>query len=854
MSDDLDDDEVLALTLFDSFFCDNIGLYFKLIGKETDDNYIDRLKMIAEQNQEKEKSKTVESNSEDVAELDEIKNLKEQLAARDKQLKDNEDVYEAQLQTMKIEYDSIKKDLTNANQKIQELHYESQKAEAEIASLQARVNIDDLEEVAEVSTINDYDYISLCEVLPTDFSGKQSLLRLADIERNGTIEAFRENEDIPKRFGNRSKLFMKNGPSESGAVGVWKWRALPNLTDPSRDFIESEFIPGINPIKIVTFEGCKTADELLEIIKTGIEVELTTSRILFSVYLAKGQFIGFLCRSRDLEQNGSKIKLIDTVMSLPRYDFSVKDTVRLSNDALFYRSISIGIPSDIINIRDPFDIVKKVIISRNSWQIFKQKGKTRGEWKSMRDLLEGMDTVSVVDDIVHAANCSYKDAQCMLDEFIKYAKDYIDGNSIEDSIIAAVITVNPDLMERCKNIIMEDWIAENLKAVEDAEKTITELKTQIEETKAELIREEQKGKEIISIQKAEAEKELAVIRAEHDSLEASLQTIKDTINAKERLATDVEASVEKRIRQAQADAADFIAGLAFVPQVVAKQDETDFELKINGYTAGYDLISEDLEESVSWEDTLDTISFELRDAGVIDGFALPLAAYMYAAYLNRCPLIMIGPNSNAIIDAFSGAIFGRTVGTLECSDKYSAGSIRKCFSSSDKIIKITNPFSNEWVNRIPEIITKNSEKYFFVVHPYSEDLLIEPKSLYSYMLPIFTDLLIEKAPAGQITGGKQMNNYKEFQIVNRTNIHGKILTEMHAPLLVRSNIQTLLSNMHAMLNDKNIDYDVLFALFPYAYATMQMPLLLDAINNEKKTLSVSKYLRDTIIGMYSGNE
>ena len=123
------------------------------------------------------------------------------------------------------------------------------------------------------------------------------------------------------------------------------------------------------------------------------------------------------------------------------------------------------------------------------------------------------------------------------------------------------------------------------------------------------------------------------------------------------------------------------------------------------------------------------------------------------------------------------------------------------------------------------------------------------------MLPIFTELFIEKAPTGRIIGGKPADAYKEFSIVEGKKSHGKLLVEMHASLLIRTRIQTLLSNMHAMLGDQNSDYDVMFALFPFAYATMQMPLLINAIKNEgKKMLSVSKDLLETLVGMYGVNE
>ena len=123
------------------------------------------------------------------------------------------------------------------------------------------------------------------------------------------------------------------------------------------------------------------------------------------------------------------------------------------------------------------------------------------------------------------------------------------------------------------------------------------------------------------------------------------------------------------------------------------------------------------------------------------------------------------------------------------------------------------------------------------------------------MFPIFTELFIERVPTGRIIGGKPADAYEEFSIVEGKKSHGKLLVEMHAPLLVRTRIQSLLSNMHAMLGDQNSDYDVLFALFPLAFATMQVPLLINAIKNEeKKTLSVSKDLLETIVGMYGVNE
>lgn len=76
---------------------------------------------------------------------------------------------------------------------------------------------------------------------------------------------------------------------------------------------------------------------------------------------------------------------------------------------------------------------------------------------------------------------------------------------------------------------------------------------------------------------------------------------------------------------------------------------------------------------------------------------------------------------------------------------------------------------------------------------------------------------------------------------------------MHTSLLIRTRMQNILSNMHDMLQDNNADYDVIFALLPYA--TMQASLILDAIQDEdNKKLPVSKDILELIEGLYGENE
>lgn len=816
-----DEDEAMARTLSESAFSNNLSLYFKLIKKGDDERNIAKLrKYMAD--------KATPVSDEEPCNDSESVNLRERLKISEEQL----NICKNQLQSLK-----------EANASM----------EQELAGFRVRIQYDDTEEVPATIESHDFDYISLCEVSEPDYTGQVWLNRLADIRKNGTIEVFYEDENMPKYFGNRSRIFFKDGPNEAGTIGVWNWKSTPNNNDSSRDYVTSEFNSAVEPIEIIVIQECKTDRELIEKIKAGVDVEMTSRRVVFAAYLSKAQYVGVLCRYSDLEQVGSLTKLNKKVISLPKYDISGRDLTHLSNGKTYYRSISIGIPSEVVNVKDPMDIVKTVILARNSWQMFKQQGKTRGEWKNIRDFLDGLDTTFILDDIVSSANCSHSEAIKMLSDFIEYARSYIDGTSIEDKILSAVIVSNPELMKRCKSLVMDEWIAENKTSVDEANAQLDGLQQEIKEAQG-----------CIEKQKTEAEKELAAVKEKHDRLNAELQTLSDGISEKEKLAADVEVAVAQRIHQAQNNAADFIATLAFAPKATLDVPEniaalSNLEVKTHTedtgrYVSGTELNSDDLEIASTWSDMLNTISSELIEAGVASKLSLPLAAYMYAAYITKSPLLMVGPNANAIADAFSGAVFGKSAGTLECTENYNSRSVEDCHSSEDLVVKVVNAFSPNWIGRLPDITSKE-DKFYIAVHPYSEDLQIEPKSLYSYMLPLFTELFVEKKPTGYILGGCCGRNYKEFNSVTLSKCHNKILTEMHTSLMVRTRIQTLLSYMHSMLNDQNPDYDVIFALLPYAYATMQTPLILDAVQDgDKKTISISKSLSESINALYGENE
>ena len=850
---DIDENMAIAKALSHSVFSENTELYCKLINKGFDAATLKKsIESLKQDENDKMKTDATEADNKkcDSCNIDQLKN---DLIVCHEQMERAEASHETELKALQEERDSLKVELQKLQQDYQNLKREYDEDEVELVDLRARAHYVDYEEVIEEESVNgiEYDYCSLCEVDFPDDQGYKRAERLADII-NGHIEAFYVNNLKPKIYENRSVIFYKDGPTELGEVGIWRWSAVQNKVDSSRDYVKSEFDSRNTPIEVIIVDACNTTEELLKKIKNGVDVVLNTQKVMFAYYHSKSHYTGFLCKSKDIEQKGKTLKISQRVISLPRYEFTGKDITHLTNGKSYYRSLRIGMPDEIVNIKNPLDIVRTIILSRSSWSLFKERGKTRSEWRGITELLERMDNQSIIDSIVSEASCSKKEAQKMLNDFIENASDYISGTTVEDKIIAAVVSVNTELMDRCKSLIMDDWQEDHQTAIDAANAELDGLKKRREALDTEYL----EAKKMIQIQKEEAESELEEIIREQDSLLDKLQELSDEIESKEKLASDVEIAVKNRIRQAQNEAAEFIAEMSFAPRMVIENYEPK-ELKqdivsVNKvcdketcYYAGKALLGEAPEVNSFWNDTINTIADELQVAGVIDKYSLPFAAYLYSAYLYKSPLLLIGPNANAIVDAFSASLFCRTAGVLECGDNYCGEDIDNCLSSDDRVIRIVNPFSNNWVSRIPDIVS-NGDKFFIAVYPFMEDLQIEPKSLFSYMLPVFTEIIIDRMPTGHVIGGIFSEKYKEFKPQTKKKAHEKILTDMHASLFVRSRIQNILNSMHEMLNDKVIDYDMLFSLVPYAFVTMQMHTLIDAMQNEntvsKETMALIRAL------------
>lgn len=237
----------------------------------------------------------------------------------------------------------------------------------------------------------------------------------------------------------------------------------------------------------------------------------------------------------------------------------------------------------------------------------------------------------------------------------------------------------------------------------------------------------------------------------------------------------------------------------------------------------------------------------LKRSGVSEHYAEGLAKYLIAAYMHKQPLILVGPNSLDIIEAFAAAVCHQTYACLTCDDNYSAQIHNLLGAHQERLVVLNNLISSAYIGHLEEILS-HKDLFFIAIHPYKEDLQVEPKSLYGFMLPIFTEFLVSESASGMYTGISMTNEASLFKLSKLEDDYAVSKLNSFAPSpLVLNKVNALFARMADLMEEHEDecgykDFEVVLALLPLAYAQMKINKLEDAIEDPMAPLKISPEL------------
>lgn len=650
---------------------------------------------------------------------------------------------------------------------------------------------------------------SICRVKAPNYNGVRWLKRMADVDERGRIVAYDFDPDQPMIFGNRNRIFGKDGPKDEGFIGIWDWTAIPSLSSSYKDHIESYYDSSESPIEIIEISKAYSVEDLVSCLKSGVTTIPSCERVMFVHKPIHEKYGAVLCEKEMLEVSNTYVTLKSEVASLNVYYFDGQSifTTKFIN---FYHFLNVGEPDQVILTKPHSDIVKEIILRRASWSVAKQNGLSKRDWKMFKDFIGNLSDESIYQEIAGLCSCSKADAKKYLEDFISDADSKINEGDIDSEILSNLVEKNDRLRLVCEKLVKENWEANNQEKIkeklEELEHVAKELAEQIDKRDA--------------IEKG-IEKE-----------KKKLEKIIEDVSHYETLCNSVKSKVRDKIDEARKDVAEFISQLAMLSPVnsMANPVHTSTEEFNITYTTGDECFDGEIE---TFTDAIDSIVDELGESGVEGHYISSLAIYMFSAYTNHAHLLLAGPNGESIANAFSIGLFGKYAAVFDCNQKYDKKAIDIMMSSDDEVVIIKNPLCAEWRDAIMNLLIGNS-KFLILLNPFSEDLSIEPKGLFNYVLPLFTETIINDSVRDKFIGKKQATSYEKYERRKEKPMYRDFLKKLNTTPLLTNRIQRVLTDMHYLDKEADNTVDYLYVFFPYAYITGMGSVFVEKIREDNK--------------------
>ena len=665
------------------------------------------------------------------------------------------------------------------------------------------------------------EFTSLCRVW-TDSYDRIWLLRLADL-KNGKLDIPIIDEELPKFFGNRDRLYYTNGPSRDGAVGIWKWSASPRDTDAARDYIKSDFQYDLHPTRFVQIRHISTLEQLYKRLLEGIAVRKFECDTFFAYENTSGVYEGVFCEAKELIFD-DKIYLKKDIGSLPIYRFDQSDIIIIKNSMRFIKDTPLPPVTERLSVGSVNESIKAILIDRMTWPLYKDCiGRTKAEWRNCKALFERVCDESLYEAIANKMGCTLDEAADLINNFIERTNFRLEMGDIDSDVLARIAMNHDGLRTQCEAAVEEHWKTTHAEVIAEAQKELDQKKQAAEN----IVNEYKFQLEKIKADKKDAEEAYQKILTETAEAQAKLDQLLKEIEKYETLGANAVQAIRDKIGSAQQDMAGFIAELStFMPQQSVQSGST------NHWTFTPGEVCHSMEGCSSWRDTFELLCDNLQFAGIGSQWTTMLSSFLYSSYLNRMPLLLAGPNANAIADALSMTIYGKKIDLLKCCGEQDAEAISG-FVESD-MAAVQNPFHPDWVS----CISHSNNGFTLWLHPFTEDLQIEPRSLYHYAYPVFTECFVDQLPSVEnMDAGQETVEYDEFKPDPKYRAKMGPVKKLGLSRLMLSRLEKVLADAKCIGSISDTSMECLFGMLPMCVLSGKQEALTELLDSEKNIKS-----------------
>lgn len=656
---------------------------------------------------------------------------------------------------------------------------------------------------------------SVCEVTDTYYQGLM-LTRLFDIEEDMLVRP--ELHDGPRKFGNRKRLYKNDGPNDVGTVGVWNWTAIPNNNDPDKDYVTSKYQSQIKLIYAMILHGVSTHNQLINMLKRGIDVglnDVTYTNLLVLYRNEVKEYEGVYCPAGALSERSHSAFLNSTVTLLETVIIDADDLLWIERNAI-YRFLDID-PVGTILTAPIHDIVKQVVMDRTTWRAFSNfVGGTHSELNLFKAFLESI-TERAPQIVAEKTGLDEETASDYVDDFILHANSYMENADIDSEMLSGLLETNTEIRERFGLLAQERWEKEHKQQLEKKEAQIIDAKETLEE-----------------LQSSVGEQQQLFKKTKVD--------FQNWLQEAARTRTAFEASMQSRIDDLQNNLGSTLADSIYFRQLCSPSPQIEGPIPSINYVEG--VVVETEETASDYLDVHDLLIDNLGIAGIKESYRKYLSSFLLSCLKEKNSVILAGPNGKAIADAVSVTLYSKTAGHINCNKDNQAAVLHVITHAKDPIICVDQFCKYGFVDELPSLLA-TIDKPFFLLTPFAEDLTIEPAGLYNYALPLMTEIFVTARPTTEWIGGLADAEWLDFEIGEEREKFVMINPLVKSELARNSYRNVLKLSSHIVdeyARDGLLSY--ICAYIPYAYVTGRTCADLE---DSESNVSISQEVKDLMI-------
>lgn len=661
-----------------------------------------------------------------------------------------------------------------------------------------------------------YEAVSLC-VKNDSTDWWRQWTRVADIV-DGQLCVCSFNDDW-QESSNEQKYAYKNRYAlphkvkqhfDKGSLAVFSWSDAP---DPERpDKIKTSItLLGQLPIQVIPLHA-STAKQAVELLHDGVPGGSSSCDVLYLLEpMETDTQQGLYCQTANMEFKNGMFRLKLSVPKLPYYNLEKDDMVTIQelckypelSSYTFLKKMNLGVPDGTVPAKDALAVVKDRILfhQKMTWPSFRDfTARTNNELKVFKEFLKYVTGKDLYQEIADDIGCSLETAQKYVEDFIANANEYLDGTEIDTGILSKLVEANDALRAKYTQQVEERWTQESKEKIERANKELQQ------------VRQDQKN----------CTRTLDETKHQIELAKKHLAELQGTIQENERIAQDSYRLVQDKLASTKANVAEFLAEMSLYMPISANGTNNSPKSATIHHGDRLD------EEVVDLVDDYNIVMAELADnlsscAGITKerSHHLHMARFLYATHLRHQSLLLAGLNSEEIAQTLSATIYGRYADVLVCTEDYNEKASTEAMRG-EGILLVRNPFCGDWLqNLLRDMAT--SRKQIIFCHPYTEDLSIEPESLFQYLIPVFTtDFVEHQAEIADATGTILAPDGKAFVPSTKPGLRRDWLDSLKISSMMQKKLQGILSDVAVMaeaddMNNATAAFE--YTLLPYAAVT-----------------------------------